>query len=255
MTLSEVDVADLRADAIPEILVTATDTSSNGYVLALDGNGLGNFSAVRSLAGVGRRPNDLGLGDLNLDGLPDVATSSEWDSNAAAIFTDVAGGGPDIVFVEPDNLYTPHGIAIANLNPELDLFPDLAIFDAEGSSVMVAFGDGAGDFLDDPPVFPLDPSGTYWPMPMAGAVGDLTRDGNADIAVVTEGSFGGEALWVLIGDGLGGFTPSRNSPIGQALNYEAVMLADVDGDGFLDVIVGANSAGGGVMVLLNRSPF
>ena len=73
--------------------------------------------------------------------------------------------------------------------------------------------------------------------------GDLDADGHVDLVV--KGTFSG--LRVLLGDGKGGFVEQRYATGGGPAN---LVLADVNGDGRLDVLTA--NASGSLTELLNR---
>ena len=75
--------------------------------------------------------------------------------------------------------------------------------------------------------------------PIAVAIGDLDSDGVPDIVTASPVTFPG-TVSVLLGNGAGGFAPGANASVG---NYPTcVAIADVNGDGKLDVVT-ANSGG------------
>jgi hypothetical protein len=80
------------------------------------------------------------------------------------------------------------------------------------------------------------------------AVGDFNRDGKLDFAVT--GSFGGNGVAVFLGNGDGTFLISpRTYPVGQT--PVAIVAADLNGDGVLDLAV-ANQSSDNVSVLLGN---
>lgn len=120
-----------------------------------------------------------------------------------------------------------------------------------GAALNIALGDANGDSRNDIVVAPV--SGelrTYLSGPeltftevytdarntsgtRCNAVGDLNGDGTLDVAVA-----GGSTLRIFLGDGLGGFlTPATDYDVGHL--FSGVLLADVDDDDDLDVILGA----------------
>ncbi len=76
--------------------------------------------------------------------------------------------------------------------------------------------------------------------PNAVAVGDVNGDGFPDLVVAnwcTDVNCTGSSVAVLLGTGDGTFQPASAYPSG-GLYADAVAVADVDGDGFLDIVVG-----------------
>ncbi|TAK07289.1 VCBS repeat-containing protein, partial [bacterium] len=73
-------------------------------------------------------------------------------------------------------------------------------------------------------------------------------DGFQDLAVANSGS---NDVTVLLGDGLGGFTPAPGSPFGVGTGPASVAVGDFNGDGFQDLAV-ANSGSNTVYILLGN---
>jgi hypothetical protein len=117
--------------------------------------------------------------------------------------------------------------AVEDLNSDGNL--DLAITDSSSASVAVLLGDGSGRF--DAPRTVLEREG---PCCLGGdpplAVGDLDRDGSADLVLA-----GHNELLVLAGDGAGGFDRPTNLSLGDA--PAAVGVSDFNADGRPDLAV------------------
>jgi len=178
---------------------------------------------------VGVHPADLATGDLNGDGLPDVAVAvagsdSTAGDGAVAILL-ATGNGRFAPPVRVPAGEAPRSIALADLNGDGAL--DVATAGAEYGagtavgSVAVLLGRGDGSFVLEG-AYPVSDS------LFDVAVGDLTGDGACD--VVTGGVLG-PAL--LAGDGAGGLLPESRLPAdGQCCS---VVVEDFDRDGHLDL--------------------
>jgi hypothetical protein len=217
-------LGDLNADG-------KLDLVTSGF--AFLGNGDGTFGpglAFDTQGGIGR----LALVDLNGDAKLDLVNANSPGSSVSVHF-----GNGDGTF-QAEAVYEtglhPSSVAIGDLNR--DGRPDLVAAIPGSNSLSVLLGRADGGF--DPHVDYAVGTGGY-----GVQIGDL--DGDAKLDLVTSG---GGMVSVLSGNGDGVFgAPQSYSAFGAG----ALALADLNGDGFLD-LVAANANTFTVSVLLNLSP-
>lgn len=100
-----------------------------------------------------------------------------------------------------------------------------------GGTVAILYGqaDGSLSSTQYVPTTPLSPS--------AIAAGDINKDGNVDLALLTATAPNTLVLTVLLGDGHGNFTPGPTEPTLPQGNIPGpAYLADLDGDGLPDLV-------------------
>ena len=138
---------------------------------------------------------------------------------------EAAPGSPIAVAGRPNNLL------VADVNK--DGKPDLIVACAK-RQIVVLLGDGKGGFrpAKGPPIQLTHSLGEM-------ALGDINGDGNLDLVLADHDSY---SVTLLLGDGKGGFKPAPDSPFvmkkGEHPHTHGLALADVNGDGALDLITG-----------------
>lgn len=85
-------------------------------------------------------------------------------------------------------------------------------------------------------------------LPFAAALADLTGDGTLDL-VATSTEYG--SVSILVGDGKGGFSPAPGRPITVGDFPTSIAVADLNGDGSLDLAIG-NRFSSSVTILLGE---
>src|SRR4051812_26858460 len=231
--VADAAVGDVNGDGIADI-VTCGNLDGRSSVDVLLGKGDGTFSApIRSSVGAG--PGAIALADFNLDGIIDVATANFGLDSVSANTVSIFLGYGDGTF---QNQQTYHiggklkSIATADLNG--DSFPDIVV--GETSRFVVLLGGARGFILWSAIDLPDHTESI--------TLGDADCDGKLDI-------FAGNSVADAVisrGNGDGTFQPRLQS-LGP---YVHILVMDLNGDGFDDLVKVVNYATNNWNVALNN---
>lgn len=189
-------------------------------------------------------PGALGLaaGDLNRDGLPDLAVAGA--SKAAVLLQDSGAPG---TFLAPSTIATglePTCIAVADMDG------------ANGGDVVVGQYDSFLVYLQDAAAAGTFPAATPVAAPGVAikrmVAADLDGNGRADIACSMKGyPFGGgkAGIGLLLQDAAGGLVFSSKD-VDPFQPLRTIEIADMDADGVPDLL----TAGGGYVIWYRQDP-
>lgn len=219
--LGALDVGDMDLDGLLDAIVCNT---YSGAVRVLLGNG-GTAFVLHDTEKAGVGPTAVAIGNLDEDGLPDVAVAVAAPNDELHIFFGEGEGS----------------IALGGIKPLPGDGQDIVIAEATGDAfldvvagtrgianrVAVFTGNGAGG-LAGPVTWPV--GGTF----EALAVTDLEPDGAPDVVAALGNASNTGAIAILRGNGAGNLTPAVIVAAGDSVT--AVDPGDFDGDGLVDLL-------------------
>ncbi len=213
----------------------AVAESGAGTVSVLLGHGDGTFDARVPYA-VGAAPSDVVATDLNGDGILDLVTANSGDGTVSVLLG--VGDGtfsPQVAYAAGAN---PVAVAVGNADADQLGYPDIVVVNRSIGQVNVLPGTGLGMFGA-----PVAVAGFTAPADVA--VGLVNGDSYLDLVVADAGAPG---IWMLAGDGQGGFDAPVLQPTGGT-SPDSLVLRDLDLDGRLDLAV-SDSSGNNVTIML-----
>lgn len=234
-------VADFNKDGHPDLV--AIDNQQDSAAVMLN-NGDGTFAPPSYWVWADRSAASVAVGDLNADGNPDFVVSTTQDDsvtiflgNGDGTFRGVRDYLPIVISQGiSTNSPVPATVGFGDFNSDGKM--DMAIVDSANNAVTIYLNNGDGTFKESAN-YSTGASGA------SVAVGDVNGDGKPDIVVGLNSACGSKVgFGVLLGNGDGTFQPVvvyANSTSGGCA--PTLALADVNGDGKLDVIANSSNSG------------
>lgn len=238
-----VAAADVNGDNNVDLVAPCQNSTGVGSVAVLLGNGTTNPGTLTS-TNVGlatQRPQWVRLLDLNGDNKLDVVVNLNG-SAALNIAHLINMGGTTFQYNVANNLgsgNTPYSLAMGDFNK--DGKPDIAALLAGTGNNVVPFRHNA--VANAPWLTAGTAVGSGSGMAYHAVSGDFDKDGNVDLVTVNNQMNG--TISFIKGNGQGGFTSAVAANISTTGSFpEHIAVADLDGDGNLDVVT-ANYGGAG----------
>ena len=203
----------------------------------------------------GTNPFAVATGDIDGDGKPDMVTAN-YSSNSISVYRNISTTGAITTasFAAKVDFTTgtgPYHVSIGDLDNDGKL--DLVVVNNTATSVSV-FRNTSTSGVINSSTLAAKVDFTTGSGPVGAAIGDIDKDGKADIVVA---NFGANTISVLRNTSVSGVISSSSFAakvdFPDAINHPyGIALGDIDGDGKTDVVV-PNQASANVSVYRNLS--
>jgi hypothetical protein len=218
-----VAVGLLDADGDPDLV--ATRNGNNGMAV-YRGNGAGGFTLLATASGSTSARNPV-LADLNGDGHTDVVAIP----NSTGVLVYLGDGTGQLGAPATFGTADAKQLRIGHVDGDAHLDLVISTFTPE---VQVLLGDGAGGFGQGPVTATPVTARTH-------VVGDFDEDGHLDLAFSAElGVAPQGSVYVLLGNGTGGFGPAQQVFTGPYVS--SLAAEDFDLDGHADLAVATTTS-------------
>jgi len=226
---------DMNNDGFPD-LVFGPDRNSPPYHFAVALNrGDGTFNAGVITQVGASQAGVIDTADLNHDGRIDVVLTDPGPFSGIFVYSS-NGNGTSYSFIRKIPASGPNGIRAVDLNH--DTHPDLISSTALG----ITTWPGRGDFTFDAIITQGEYAADF-------DLADFNGDGHLDLAMlIPQDSFGTVEVAIMpgYGDGDFGFPNFYRGPTGRESAFRISTncdAADIDGDGFMDLVLTSNAPG------------
>lgn len=222
---SDVQAADFNGDKRPDLVMSNGAASYISY-----GDGFGGFSKPTQLTRLVYSVQPLEAGNLNGDDKSDLLILDRKLS-AVSVFVGTAATG--LMPVEPALAFAAPALSVALGDLDGDQWPDLAVGQRGGISLLTGTGDGHFTPLGQVDM-PGDDVYHIQFVPLAA------RPWPALVLVGYQGSSVSHKVW--IGDGLGSFRLAQQFPVpDEARRGQTAGIGDFNGDGRPDMVLAGSS--------------
>jgi RHS repeat-associated protein len=246
-------VGDMNGDNLPEVLVTI-EQGRSVMVLPNVGGQLQLPQAFNLDNSGDFRPADLAMGDLNGDGIPDVAVVENGErSNHLTLIINHAG-----------QLGAAPLLGAMSVNRSSLINPDFELGDVNGdglldwvSATVVAINDGAEGVASQfllPPLLPPNLQATSIDAGATIALQDFNGDAKLDLVRVIGYRYDFQNFseaQVFLGDGSGKFSKHFSMNLISGVLLGGLAVGDLNGDGVPDIVT-ANRNNTSISVLLGN---
>ncbi|QBB71649.1 hypothetical protein ELE36_15500 [Pseudolysobacter antarcticus] len=241
---------DLNGDGRPDLIVANNGSNTVSVLLNTTAPGAAapSFATQQTFASAAN-PINVIASDLNGDGKPDIIVANNGASSVSALLNTTVSGSTTLAFTAQTSFATgsnPVAVSTADING--DGKPDLIVVNNSSNTVSVLFSTTAAG--DTAPSFAAQKTFATEAGPISVTTADANSDGKPDLVIANSGA---NSLSVLLNLTTPG-SATANFAVEQAFaagaNPAAVISADLNGDGKLDLI-SANLGDDTVSVVMN----
>ena len=227
----DLNVGDVNGDGKVDIVVTNAGNS----VTVLLGIGDGTFQSGTNFGlAAGSGPVAVAIGDLNGDGKADIVTANSGVSSSLGILYGNGDGSFQAqITLSAGVAATPSSIQIVDINGDGKL--DLVSAESAAGAVGVFLNRGDGTFNAQ-----VTFSTGGGSAPQTAYTADVNGDGKLDLVTANSAT---NSVGVLIGNGDGTFNVQKTLSTGAGSSPRMVLIADINGDGKLDLISANRNTG------------